>query len=405
MKKQSSNNPVWQLLRHNVSIVQLIGYGLANIFGLAILLTAIQFYRDIEGAWSGEDTMISRDYIIISKTVKGGLSAVFGGGNSSTTFSKEEISALEAQPWSEKVGRFTAAECNVSASVEMGGRGLSTYLFLESIPDDYFDVRPHGWHFRPDKDTTVPIILSKDYLALYNFGFATSRGLPQISEGMVSMVPLQLRLSGKGKTGEFRGKIVGFSSRLNTIAVPQEFMDWANSEFSDKDISDPSRLIIETSTPGDPAIERYLQEHNYESAGDKVSNGRAAYFLRVLISVVGGVGIIITLLSFFILLLSIWLLLQKNRRVVNQLMSLGYFPSEVSRYYDCIIVCVNSVVVCGAVGLTLWASGLWSTPLSSIGVNSTSIWPTILTGIGLMIVVTLLNISSIHRKMLSFWHR
>ena len=31
----------------------------------------------------------------------------------------------------------------------------------------------------------VPVIISKDYLALYNFGFAGSAGLPQMSEGVM----------------------------------------------------------------------------------------------------------------------------------------------------------------------------------------------------------------------------
>lgn len=313
MKKQNPSNPVWHLLRHNVSLPQLIGYGVANILGLAILLTALQFYRDVSRSWSGEDPLISRDYLIITKQVEGGLASLLTGGDSrDSEFGENEIADMESQPWCGKVGRFTAAACNVSASVDFGGRGMSTFLFLESIPDDFFDVRPSGWGYNPESDGTVPIILSKDYLALYNFGFAPSRGLPQLSEGTVSMVPLRLTLSGNGKTRDFRGKIVGFSSRLNTIAVPQEFIEWANREYSEGATPKPSRLIIETKVPGDPAIEGYFRDHGYEMAGDKVANGRAAFFLRILSGVVGAIGVVISLLSFFILMLSIWLLLQKK---------------------------------------------------------------------------------------------
>lgn len=404
MKKPNPSNPVWRLLRYNISPAQLTGYGLANILGLAILLAALQFYRDVGRSWSGEDTLISRDYLIITKHVEGGLTSLLSGaGGNASEFGEKEIDDIESQSWCGKVGRFTAASCNVSASVDFGGRGMSTFLFLESIPDDFFDVRPSGWGFDPEGDRTVPIILSKDYLALYNFGFAPSRGLPQLSEGMVSMVPLRLTLSGNGQSRDFRGKIVGFSSRLNTIAVPEKFIEWANGEYSDGVADNPSRLIIETKVAGDPAIDQYLEEHGYEVAGDKVSNGRAAFFLRVLTGVVGAIGVVISLLSFFILILSIWLLLQKNREKIHQLLMLGYSPSDVAKYYGRIICGVNLIVVVIALGITFLASICWREPLSAIGVDSSSLFPTILTGLLLMTGVTALNLWGVRRKILRFW--
>lgn len=36
-------NIVWQLLRRNISVGQLAGYAVANLVGLAIVLTAVQF--------------------------------------------------------------------------------------------------------------------------------------------------------------------------------------------------------------------------------------------------------------------------------------------------------------------------------------------------------------------------
>ena len=53
---------VWQLLRRNISVAQLAGYAIANLVGLAIVLTAVQFYRDVTEVWNSEDSFISRDY-------------------------------------------------------------------------------------------------------------------------------------------------------------------------------------------------------------------------------------------------------------------------------------------------------------------------------------------------------
>lgn len=386
---------VWRLLRRNISIAQLAGYAIANLAGLAIVLTALQFYRDVTAVWSDEDSFISRDYIIISQKVSSIGSLL---GNSSAGFSEAEIADIESQPWVRRVGRFTTAGFNVSASVDMGGRGMSTALFLESIPDDFIDITPSDWHYTPGKDRTVPIILSKEYLTLYNFGFASSRGLPQVSESMMGMIPIRLSVSGNGSQQWLQARIVGFSSRLNTIAVPEEFMEWANASFADEPASAPSRLIVEVNTPGDPAIAQYLDGHGYESAGDKADNGRAAYFLTIVTAVVMTVGIIISLLAFFILLLSIYLLLQKNRSKLRSLMMLGYTPWSIARHYCIIVAAINAGVLIAAMAVMLIASALWSEPLASIGVTPASPLLSIFTGICIMALITSGNIMAIRRN-------
>ena len=101
----------------------------------------------------------------------------------------------------------------------------------------------------------VPIILSRDYLVLYNFGFASTRGLPTLREGEIGMIPLVVSLYGAdGHVTRMRGHIAGFSSRINTIAVPEAFMQWANGKFAPASRSNdvqPSRLVLEINTPGD----------------------------------------------------------------------------------------------------------------------------------------------------------
>jgi hypothetical protein len=395
----SKRSVVWRLLRRNISAGQLIGYAVANFIGLAIVLTGLQFYRDVNSGDDADDPMISRDYLILSKRVDG-----FGSmGGETADFKAGDIANLEAQPWVARVGQFTASDFNVSATIEMGGRSMSTYLFFESIPDDFFDVQPAGWKFNP-ADRTVPIILSKDYLTLYNFGFAASRGLPQVSEAMIGMVPLRISISGNGSQQWLRGRVVGFSSRLNTIAVPQEFMDWANQRYGEGDSAAPSRLIVEVNTPGDPQIADYLQEHNLESAGDKVDNGRAAYFLSVVTGVVIAVGVVISVLAFFILLLSIYLLLQKSRAKLRDLMLLGYTPHSVAVYYYRMVTVTNIVVTIGAIAVMAAARGAWLAPLTRLGLGGDSLLATVVVAIAIFVVITLLNVVAIRRNIARTWH-
>lgn len=386
---------VSRLLRHNISRGQLAGYALANLIGLCIVISAVQLYRDISSVWDSEDSFISRDYLILSKEVSG-LGSVLTGRQA--LFSKEEISELESQPWVRRVGKFTASSFGVAASVELGGRGVNTALFLESIPDEFFDVTPKEWSFTPGENSTVPVIISKEYLSLYNFGFAASRGLPQISESMIGMVPLRLSVSGNGRQIWLPARIVGFSSRLNTIAVPDEFMRWANSNFADRTLPEASRIIVETNSPGDPAIGQYMREHRYEIAGDKVDNGRAAYFLAIITAVVVAVGVIISLLAFFILLLSIYLLLQKNREKLHRLMMLGYSPRAVADYYYRLVIMINSAVLVGDILLMLTAKHFWSSPLENIGVTPGSPWVAIALAVVIMAAITAGNIVAISRN-------
>ncbi len=393
-------NTVWRLLRHNISAAQLSGYAIANLVGLTIVVCALQFYSDIKSVWSDDDSFLTRDYMVISHKVSGLGSLVGSGGDN--TFSKEEITDITSQPWARRAEPFTPATFNVAATVDMNGANLSTALFFESIPDDMFDVRPHDWSFDPDKPE-IPIIISKDYLSLYNFGFASSRGLPQLSEAMIGMVPLRISISGNGRQQWIPARIVGFSSRLNTVAVPEDFMTWANSTFGETADPAPSRLIIELKQPGDPAIKEYLSSHGYEASGTGNDSGKASYFLSIVTAVVITIGVIISLLSFFILTLSVHLLLQKNKQKLCDLMMLGYAPDTVARYYYLLITSINAAVLALSVAAMLVASHVWNGPLSALGIDPTSPWGAIITATAIIAMITAVNILSIRRAMLRYF--
>ena len=41
------NRLVWKLLRQHISVGQLAGFFLANLFGMMIVLLSVQFYKDV----------------------------------------------------------------------------------------------------------------------------------------------------------------------------------------------------------------------------------------------------------------------------------------------------------------------------------------------------------------------
>lgn len=389
------NRIINRLLSKNISRSQLIGFMLANVAGLAIVILGIQFFEDARPIWEDEDSFIRKDYVVINKRVTSANTF----GNASSAFTEADIADIEKQPWVRKVGRFTSADYGLSASVAAGGRQMSTYMFFESIPSEFIDVADNQWTFHPG-DKTVPIIISKDYLSLYNFGFAGSAGMSQISEQTISGVPLALRIRPDNGRPEvhLQGMIVGFSNRLNTILVPQEFMEWSNAEFSSKDTATaPSRLIIDVSSPGDVAIPEYMKVHAYEIAGDK-GNSTATYLVNVITAVGLAVGVMITLLSFFILLLSISLLMQKNRDKMHSLIMLGFDLKTVARPYERLVIAVNFISwLLAGVGLFLFRS-IYLVPMRGMGAAAGSPLLSLACGLALATLITIFNIISIRRK-------
>ncbi|OUN70874.1 hypothetical protein [Barnesiella sp. An55] len=388
---------VWSLLRQNISKGQLIGYAIANIVGISVILIGILFYNDSQHGNSQEDQYFTNDFVVLSKKVE-------GVGFSPISFSEEEIAELQQEKWVKKIGRFTSSQFAVSGSVTMGGKSLSSYLFFESVPDEFFDVKPKDWDFSPEKKF-VPIVLCKDYLMLYNFGFAIPQGLPQLSEEIIGAVPITLRLTGEDMMPEyFEASIVGFSSRLNTIAVPQSFMDWANQHYS-KGESTPntSRLIVLVDRLASSQMDQYLKEHDIEMAGDQSKTGNISHFLGIVSAVVTTNGVVICILAMFILVLSIFLLLQKSREKLRNLMLLGYHPQYVSRYYETVVLVANVVITGLSLGITFLARTFWSKELLNIGLGNASPVSTLLFALFYLVVITALDLFIIRTRLLRIW--
>ena len=342
------NNLVWKLLRQHISIGQLTGFFFANLFGMVIVLLSAQFYKDVVPIFTEGDSFMKKDYMTATKKI----STLGSFAGKSNTFSSEEIEELKKQPFTRSVGAFTPSQFKVSAGLGMQEAGihLSTEMFFEAVPDKFVDVSLDKWHF--DENThTIPIIIPRNYLNLYNFGFAQSRSLPKLSEGLMSLIQMDILMRGNGRVEQYKGNIVGFSNRLNTILVPQSFMNWANQNFAPDSQPDPSRLIIEVDNPADASIAKYFQQKGYETEDGKLDAGKTTYFLRLIVGIVLAVGLFISILSFYILMLSIYLLVQKNSSKLENLLLIGYSPNNVAKPYQVLTIALNIVVLTAALSV------------------------------------------------------
>ena len=394
---------VWKLMRRHISLGQLAGFFFANLCGMVIVLLSIQFYQDVAPVFTEGDSFMKKDYIIVSKKVST-LGSFVG---KSSTFSQTEIDEIEEQPFTRGVGEFTPSQFNVSAGVGMEqlGLNLSTAMFFESVPDKYVDTNLDGWHFEPGQEE-IPIIIPRNYLNLYNFGFAQSRSLPQISEGVINMVNLEVRIHGGGKRDTYKGKIAGFSNRLNTILVPESFMTWANIHYGDGGIrKEPSRLIVEVNNPTDDRIAQFFRERGYDTEDDKLDAGKTTWFLKVIVGIVLSVGLLISALSFYILMLSIYLLLQKNTTKLENLLLIGYGPNRVAFPYQSLTIVLNAIVLVLSVSIVLYVRTLYLDLVEQMfpSLNAGPWWLMLVVGILLFLSVSCFNVLAIRKKIASIW--
>ena len=394
---------VWKLMRRHISLGQLAGFFFANLCGMVIVLLSIQFYQDVAPVFTEGDSFMKKDYLIVSKKVST-LGSFVG---KSSTFSQADITEIKDQPFTKGVGVFTPSQFKVSAGVGMEQVGLkmSTAMFFESVPDKYVDVNLDEWHFEPGQET-VPIIIPRNYLNLYNFGFAQSRSLPQLSEGVMNLINLEVRISGGGRQNTYKGKIAGFSNRLNTILVPESFMTWANANYTDNgSLREPSRLIVEVNNPTDDRIARFFRERGYETEGDKLDAGKTTWFLKVIVGIVLAVGLLISMLSFYILMLSIYLLLQKNTTKLENLLLIGYGPNRVALPYQLLTIGLNVLVLVLAVGVVLYVRTLYKDIIEQMfpALGGGNYGWMIAVGVLIFVAVSVFNVLAVRKKVASIW--
>ncbi len=393
---------VWKLLRQHVSIPQLSGFFFANLFGMLIVLLGHQLYNDVMPVFTSEDSFMKPDYLIVSKKIGTG-NTISGRANN---FSDTEIEALQAQGFVTKLGAITSTDYKVD--VRMGVNKvnvLNSELFFESMPNEFVRVDTALWAYT-EGSQAVPLILPRTYLTMYNLGIARSHSLPQLSEDLAGMIDLDIFIQGNGHQDSYKGRVIGFSNRLSTILVPQAFMDWSNGRYAANRQNNPTRLVMQVDNPADQKVTSYFNRKGYDIENGKLEAERATYFLRMMVVIVMAVGIVISLLSFYILMLSIYLLVQKNTSKLENLLLIGYSPSRVARPYQLLAVGLNVLVLVFALCILLVVRQYYMAIVGSLlpGMATTTVLPAVCLGCVLLLLVSCCNVFAIRHKIMTIWN-
>jgi hypothetical protein len=387
-----------KLLQKNISPIQLAVCAIASLTGITVLLAGFCFSRDIRPLFtSGQEGLFRKELLTINKQVKTGIF-----GKSNTTFTDNEIKEIEQQPFVASAAGFQQSHFEVYAWINLGGRetGIGTEMFFESVPDAYLDHQSQAWRWTAGS-TLIPVIIPRDYLNLYNFGFAGTQGLPQVSEKLIQELTFNIRLSGNGLQETFTGRIAGFSADINTILVPENFLKWANSRFSNNDDRKITRLLIEVRNPADTRItEFFASKPDYIIGHNKTESGKLSYFLNLLVSAILVVGLLILLPSICLMLLSINLLVYKNGKTLSSLLLLGYSRFSLLLPYSILVLVLNLSVGAAGLWLAQIIQKIYIPRLTMLGISrfSDTLFQTAIFAMISITIISLFNIYWIKRK-------
>ncbi|MGV0921396.1 ABC transporter permease [Empedobacter falsenii] len=387
----NSKTLIEKLVRKNLSFLRITTFCFFSIIGFFILILAGTIYLDYAKNFGEDSSVWKANYVVLNKKISS-LQTLTG---EKPSFSEDEINDLKSQNFVAKVGTFKSSQFPVKLQVGgvAGIRGFSTDLFFESVPEDFIDVKESDWKWQEGQDF-IPIIIPKSYLNLYNFGFATSQGLPQVSEGLFTKIPFQLIL-GKGENQKvYQARIVDFTTKINTILVPENFLEWANQTYAPQKNTEPSRIVVETKSQGDENSSTYFEQQNYDINKDELKNNELTYYLKLAFSLVLFIGLIIVFAAIWLMIINFQLMIEKNKHKTKDLFLIGYNINQLARPYlkFSIIFMLFSYII--SIPLVYFVLDIIKEKVGKfMATESSHVWEVI--GFGLIIVIILFIINKI----------
>jgi hypothetical protein len=296
-----------------------IGLGL----GVLLLLSSLQLFININQMLNKSDIRKNGyDFVPVSKMI---TNDNMGKDNH---FDAADINELKAQPFIDDAAALTPNTFQVTA--EAGDMiPFSSDIFLEAINSNFIDTVPKDFTWREGQET-VPVIFSSDFLEMYNV-FAPGWNLPQISPETASNVRIYLRCKGKLEEKVFRANIVAFSDRINSMLVPENFLNWANKTFDGIDSVKPSRIFIKTKDINNKALIKFLEQKKYRVNKEKTIFGRSRQVLQGIVSGLGFFGLIVIVLALMLFSFYLQLVIARSKDNLQLLLTLGYSPSWLSK--------------------------------------------------------------------------
>lgn len=365
MNKRGEKKLLRKLLLVQKGSLRLWSALLALCIGTTLLLSAVMIWWNFRELLEGkyDDDSLGSTFLTVSKRVTNENM----GKPVTTLFTRTEIDALSAAPQVQELGVLTSNRFSVYATLNVSV-GFSTQMFLESVPDRFIDKKPENWSWQPGM-VHVPIILSSDFLNLYNYGFALSQGLPQLSESSIKSLAFDLKIGNQDHGETYSAQVVGFSDRISSVLVPESFLEYGNKNYANGIPQAPSRLIVRVKDPSDHAFIDYLNTRDYVTNTEQLRWNKLRTVVDSVVSSIGLLAIILMAVGTLVFILFIELTITRARQSIALLLELGYSPTYIAKFmisrFVPLIVITVLVSMCLLLTIQVYASG-W---MSKINLN------------------------------------
>lgn len=381
-----------KLQRKTLIPSQMAVYTLSLLVGATIALLSLQLYADLKPLLNSQTDVFRAHTVTVSKTV----TAVKTARKKGIYFTDKELQRLKQQEFVKEVAQFNSSTFNVSAAISFGGQQMSTDLFFESVPDGYVDIQSDDWRW-DSTSNFLPIVIPEDYLNLYNFGFAESQSLPVVAPGLLSQVTFNVFVEGNGKRKVYNSRIVGLSSKINSILVPEDFLLWANREFGAADDKGSSRLLVEFSDASDERIAEYFKANGLNINKAELESSKMAFFFRLAMGFVMAIAVVIILLSMALIVMSMNLIVHRNREMFINLRNIGYSVGTMSRFYKIVTSLLTVGVIVLSAVIVVWIRSYYLVRLSTMFNAGGTLAPTIIGSLSLAALLLVICNHSIVR--------
>jgi hypothetical protein len=301
------------------------GMGVAVLF----ILLAVQIHADFNQLLYGKNNQNeTADFLVINKKV----TPQNQGHKEENVFNDADIADLKSQAFTQSIGKLSTTSFKVS--VESYSEALPFYsdAYFESVPDEFIDVKSAEWKWT-EGQRDIPMIIPSFFLDLYNTGMAMSqKNLPQLSLEAIMAIPIKVNVSGNNQYAEFVGHVVGQSDRLNSILIPQTFMDWANKQYGYRESPKPTRVVIKVKDPSDPVLVKYLDDKGWKTNSEKTRFSRIRKIVNGVVAVTGGIGLVLLLFGLLVFSLFIQLTIASCKTDIELLQTLGTSPKQLEQF-------------------------------------------------------------------------
>lgn len=254
-------------------------------------------------------------------------------------FNESDISKIKT--WSEvkAIYPFSANEFKASAN---GGDFIPFYtdLYFEGLDLKAIDSDLKDEEFQVKGDE-IPIIISREYLNLYNYGFALNQGLPQISEDFAKKIEVNINITVNKQNKTYKGKMVGLSDRIHSVLIPKKFLDSLNMAEKPELATQPkiyNRVLVQVKDSGDEGLVSKMKENGYESNQESLRSAKIKSKLFLVLKIIAVLGVFIFALCLYIIVSFIKIQFLEKQEEVSIKNSLGYSPkkmvSDISRKFS-----------------------------------------------------------------------